>query len=268
MVFEAELWLALFKTAKNSGAKTILLNARITDKSLKSYNRFALFYRQIFKNIDLVLAQSDIDAVRLKNLGAKNIIVSGNVKSALTSPATKIFKKPLNRRIITIASTHENEEQNILNALISVATSSSLVIAPRHPERFCRVRELCEEFARRHGLLFKSFSGDADHAFSADIAVLDTLGELINLYKISDLVILGGSFEPGIGGHNPIEAAQFNCPIISGKYAFSQKPLFALVDGIITADYETLLDATKIAGKTEIKDKCDLNRVLNILKGQ
>ena len=83
VVMEAELWYMLFLCAKKKGAKTFLINARISDKSYKSYKRFAFFYKMIFKNIDKVFAQSEIDKVRLKELGARNIEVIGNIKLAI-----------------------------------------------------------------------------------------------------------------------------------------------------------------------------------------
>ena len=115
VVMEAELWYMLFLFAKKKGAKTLLINARISDKSYKSYKRFSFFYKRIFQNIDKVFAQSDVDKKRLEELGASNVEVIGNIKLAQL-PIKKIdLLKPAGI-LITAASTHENEEALILNS--------------------------------------------------------------------------------------------------------------------------------------------------------
>ena len=115
VVMEAELWYMLFLFAKKKGAKTFLINARISDKSYKSYKRFSFFYKKIFKNIDKVFAQSDVDKKRLEELGASNVEVIGNIKLAQL-PSKKLDLEKPKECVITAASTHENEEALILNA--------------------------------------------------------------------------------------------------------------------------------------------------------
>ena len=110
IVLEAELWYLLFFIAKRKGTKTILLNARISDNSYKAYKKFSFFYKIIFKYIDEVFAQSDIDKQRLREIGAKNIKVIGNIKAYNDIKITKKMIKPINTKIITLASTHEGEE--------------------------------------------------------------------------------------------------------------------------------------------------------------
>ncbi|OCR88750.1 lipid IV(A) 3-deoxy-D-manno-octulosonic acid transferase [Campylobacter fetus] len=263
VVFEAELWLNLFKIAKKNGSKTILLNARISDKSYKSYLRFKFYYKWLFTYVDLVLAQSDTDKIRLESLGAKNVKVIGNVKSANLPKPTKIYQKP-QKRVITIASSHENEEKQILS-LLNLKDNDMLFIAPRHPERFQKVDVLVSEFASKKNLSYEKFSQNL--GFKSDVVLIDTLGELVNIYNISDIVVLCGSFEKGIGGHNPIEAAQFNCSIISGEFIHNQKSLFGAVDGVVMSDYKSL---NKVLNsnlkKCSIKNRCDFNAVLQEIK--
>ena len=91
VVMEAELWFMLFLFAKRKGAKTFLINARISDKSYDSYKRFSFFYKRIFKNIDKVFAQSNIDKKRLEELGATNVEVLGNIKLAQEPKVNNIF---------------------------------------------------------------------------------------------------------------------------------------------------------------------------------
>lgn len=263
VVFEAELWLNLFKIAKKKGAKTILLNARISDKSYKSYMRFRFYYKVVFKNIDLVLAQSEVDKQRLETLGAKNIKVVGNIKSANLPSPSKIYKKP-SKKVITIASSHENEEKEILSK-ISLNNDETLFIVPRHPERFQSVHEIAFNFAKANNLSYERLSQKLN--LTSKIILIDSLGELVNIYAISDIVVLCGSFEKKIGGHNPIEAAQFGCGIISGEYYFNQKSLFNVVDGIKIAKYDDLQNLIHLNFNSKIINKCDFDEVMKLIKG-
>ena len=349
VIFEAELWLNLIRSAKSRGSYVILLNARISDRSYASYLRFKLYYRKVFENIDLVLAQSELDAARLRELGAKNIKVVGNVKSANIAVATKDYSAAsANSFVLTISNTHEGEEELILsnlndfikfhssqnmpekyphgasihgnrdlpaaelcgetgstepvnlnatsldtttsgNALSAVANTAPLsgaslnsaapnaapaidapqklkiILAPRHPERFEKVCEICKAWAREHGLSFERFSDDA--GLESDFILLDAFGELANFYKISSAVILGGSFLPKIGGHSPIEAASFGVPIISGRFFHNQKALYALVQNIALCEANEISNALKEPLKgTRIDKICDLQEIENLIK--
>lgn len=231
VIFEAELWLMLVFVAKLKGSRVILINARISDRSYKSYLKFGFFYRYLFKFIDKIYAQSELDKERLKTLGAGEIEVVGNIKAAFLPSVSKIYKKP-KARVIVLASTHAGEEEMILDNL-NLKENDLLIIAPRHPERFAEVEKIAGEYAKKHDFSFAKFS--QTHKFEAKVNLLDTLGELVNVYAISDIVVLGGSFVPNIGGHNPIECAQFNPVIISGEFIFNQKALFSLVENIYIA---------------------------------
>ena len=220
VVMEAELWYLLFLFAKKKGAKTLLINARISDKSYKSYKRFSFFYKRIFQNIDKVFAQSEVDKLRLEELGASNVEVIGNIKLAQLPKVSVELEKP-KQVVITAASTHENEEKLILDAYKQ--EQGKLIIVPRHPERFEKVHLLILEFIKDKNISYQRYSIKDD--FDSDIILVDKMGILNDIYAISDVVILGGAFEK-IGGHNPIEPAFFNCKIISGKNIFNQKSLF------------------------------------------
>lgn len=263
IVFEAELWLNLFRVAKNKGARTILLNARISDKSYKSYLRFKFYYKMIFANIDLVLAQSQTDKERLASLGAKNIKVVGNIKSANLPKKTKTYIKP-SKHVITLASSHKNEEKKILENII-LKDDESLFIVPRHPERFSEVEKLALNFAKKHNYSFEKFSDGKK--LNSKINLIDAMGELVNIYAISDIVVLCGSFEKNIGGHNPIEAAQFDCGIISGKFIHNQRSLFTAVSDIKMADYGQLNNLIHQNFKSKIINSCDFDEVLKLIKG-
>lgn len=236
VVMEAELWYLLFLVAKKKGAKTLLINARISDKSYKSYKRFSFFYKKIFQNIDKVFAQSEVDKSRLEELGATNIEVIGNIKLAQLPKVNVNLEKP-KQVIITAASTHENEEKLILDAFKK--EQGKLIIVPRHPERFEKVDFLIREFIKEKNISYQRYSIKDD--FDSDIILVDKMGILNDIYSISDVVILGGAFEK-IGGHNPIEPAFFNCKIISGKNIFNQKSLFDCIKNYYLIENDELGD--------------------------
>ncbi len=256
VVSEAELWYMLFFMAKRRGIKTILINARISDNSYKNYKRFSFLYKKIFQNIDAVFAQSQKDSHRLEELGAKNIQVNGNIKSFQTISITKEFSKPI-KKVLTLASTHQNEESLILENIDSLNEFITIVV-PRHPERFDDVDLYLQEFAKKNSFSYHRYSQQED--FESDIVLIDKMGELINIYAISEIVVLGGSFVKNVGGHNPLEPAHFHCKIISGKYVFNQEALYSLVDNINMIEIDklnkTILDAslknTKITQHGEI----------------
>ena len=259
VIFEAELWLGLVFWAKFKGSRVILINARISDRSYKSYIKFGFFYGYLFKFIDKIYAQSDLDKQRLERLGAKNIVVSGNIKSAFLPNPSKIYAKP-KERVIVLASTHAGEEELILRDL-NLSADDKLILVPRHPERFGEAGEILAKFAVKNGLSFAKFSETKN--FDAQCVLVDAMGELVNIYKFSDVVVLGGSFVPNVGGHNPIEAAQFENAVISGEFIFNQKALYGAVDGIKFAKVDEINSLLKQnLPKAKIVAKGDTSEIL------
>ncbi len=264
VVMEAELWYLLFYLSKKRGAKTFLINARISVRSFPRYKRFAWLYRHIFANIDYVFAQREVDKERLEFLGAKNVEVVGNIKLLNRPKVTKRYAK--NRPIIVAASTHDPEEEIIATDwVMSQKNRSTLVVVPRHPERFDEVDELLAHIAKREDLSYHRLSHNG--SLDSDIVLVDTMGELINLYAVADLVILGGSFVP-VGGHNPIEPAFFGVPIISGEHIFNQKEAYAAVKGIDIVDSAKLKEALQKESwqPTKIVATFDADKVIGAIK--
>jgi len=228
IVLEAEFWYMLFAVAASRGTKVILLNARISEKSVKKYLQFAWFYKKLLANVEMVYAQSEVDKNRFLALGAKNIEVIGNIKLAGEIKATKEYAKPAQESIVA-GSTHPSEEESVLKAFVEYKKQSDakLFVVPRHPERFESVYELMQEYAKKHSLSLSRFSQTT--TFETDMVLVDAMGELNNIYKISDIAILGGAFRDDVGGHNPLEPAYFGCKIITGEHFFHQKELFKYV---------------------------------------
>jgi 3-deoxy-D-manno-octulosonic-acid transferase len=267
VVMEAELWYMLFYLAKKRCNKTILLNARISEKSYPKYLKFKWFYKKIFENIDIVLAQSEDDKKRLESLGAKNIEVVGNIKTYFKPKITKEFVK--NKPLIVLASTHKNEEELILSKLD--LKNYQIAVVPRHPERFDEVYEIMKKYGkvkRISSVKCKIDNGKCIINLDEDLILIDKMGELVNLYKVADIVILGGSFVDNVGGHNPIEAAYFNKSIISGKYYFNQITLYKEVENIEVCDVDKINCAIKKAKPTKIKNVVNLDKIVKIIGGE
>lgn len=269
VVLEAEFWYMLFTVAYARGTRIILLNARISEKSAKKYLQFAWFYKKMLSHVEVIYAQSQADKNRFIALGARNIEVIGNIKLAGEIIKTKEYLK-LDKECITAGSTHDGEEDVILKAFVEYKKShnSKLIIVPRHPERFESVYVLMSKYAKDNDLSFSRFSEIKN--FDADIILIDAMGELNNIYAISDIVILGGAFKDNVGGHNPLEPAHFGCKIITGEHFFHQKELFKYVhhvqyvktDGI----YDALL-ACKDLPESIVEEKINLEPVIKKITG-
>lgn len=268
LVMEAEFWYLLFLLAKIRRTKTVLINARMSDRSYPKYQKMAWLYRHIFSYVDEVYAQSETDKERLEFLGAKNVEVIGNIKLAEIPKATRNLTKP-ETLLVCGASTHAGEEVLILDAFRTLKkqeVTAKLVLVPRHPERFDEVVKITSEFAKTESLTSHRYS--ENQTFDSDIIVVDVLGELVNIYAISDVVILGGAFAK-IGGHNAAEAAQFGCKIISGEHYFNQRDIFSVIEGLKVVKEEelssTLCNYDELK-ETKILQTTDLNPILETIK--
>jgi len=268
VVMEAEFWYLLFVLAQKRGAKTLLINARMSEHSYPKYQRIVWLYKQIFKYIDEVYAQTVLDKERLESLGAKNVKVTGNIKLSKLPKISKTLAKP-SGLVLCAASTHEGEESLILDAFAVFKKENKeakLIMVPRHPERFDKVGLMIKSFSKIESLSWHKYS--KKDSLEDDIILVDALGELVNIYAISDIVILGGAFEP-IGGHNAAEAAQFGCKIISGKHYFNQKDIFEAIEGIAVVDNSNLtrrlLQQSELK-PTKIKSQTDISSILESIK--
>ncbi len=269
VVLEAEFWYMLFAIAHARGAKVILLNARISDRSVEKYMKFAWFYRKLLAYVEIVYVQSEGDKNRFIALGAKNVKVVGNIKLAGEIKKTQSYKKP-DGEIIVAGSTHPDEEKFILDAFFAYKknnTDAKLIIVPRHPERFEEVYNLMLEYVHLHASSLERFSQKKD--FSSDMILVDMMGELNNIYAISDVAILGGAFREDVGGHNPLEPAYFGCKIITGKHFFHQKELFKYVKHVQYVDANELnaaLYKAKELPPSMVQETINLQTVIQKIK--
>ncbi len=264
IILEAEFWYMLIVGAFMRGTKVVLLNARISERSAKKYLQFAWFYKRMLDKVDIIYAQSEADKNRFLALGAKNIEVIGNIKLAGEIKKSKIYSKP-ECEVIVAGSTHDSEEKSVLDAFVEYKTQhdSKLIIVPRHPERFNDVYELMKTYATEYDLSISRFS--ETQTFESDLILVDAMGELNNIYAISDVAILGGAFRDDVGGHNPLEPAYFGCKIITGKHFFHQKELFKYVHHVQYVESDEIykaLTATKELPNSMVEESINLQPVI------
>jgi len=268
VVLEAEFWFMLFTVMRAKGSKIVLLNARISEKSAKKYLQMAWFYKRMLVHVDIIYAQSEVDKNRFLALGARNIEVIGNIKLAGEIKKTKDYVKP-DVELIVAGSTHESEEESVLKSFVEYRKQSDakLVIVPRHPERFKDVYELMNTYASKANLSLAKFS--QDKTFTTDMILVDAMGELNNIYAISDIAILGGAFKDDVGGHNPLEPAFFGCKIITGKHFFHQRELFKYVHHVQYVEPDEIHKAffkARELPQSMVEETINLEPIINKIK--
>ena len=270
IVLEAEFWYMLFVAAASRGTKVVLLNARISEKSAKKYLQLAWFYKRMLAKVEMIYAQSEADKNRFLALGAKHIEVIGNIKLAGEIKKSKDYKKP-ECEVIVAGSTHPGEEESVLKSFVEYKkqfNDAKLIVVPRHPERFSDVYELMSSYAQKNSMTLCKFSDSVD--FESDLILIDAMGELNNIYAISDIAILGGAFRDDVGGHNPLEPAHFGCKIITGKHFFHQKELFKYVHHVQYVEADEIhkaLMASKDLPNSMVEERINLEPIIDrILK--
>lgn len=224
LLTETEFWPGMLNACKKRDIPVIGINTRISDRSFPRYLATARLWKRWLRPVRLFLAQSNIDAERLHALGIENerIHTVGNLKYAITAPAVdadQVRKKidpSLQRPVLLVASTHHDEEQQILKMWPHWKRARAdlmMVFVPRHPERF----DLVANDIEATGISFGRWSAPvADRESRNDeIILVDAMGVLQQLYTIADMAIIGGTLVP-IGGHNPLEAAICGRGVITG----------------------------------------------------
>jgi len=232
LLAETEFWPGMLKACHKQGIKIVGINTRISDRSFPKYHATRFFWKRWLAHVDLFLPQNDTDVKRLIAMGVKpeRTHVAGNLKYATqassvdTESLRRHIDASMHRPIILIASTHEDEEQRILNMYPQwhqQQPDALLIIVPRHPERFEHVAELIQ--SRGYSLARWS---EGKISPQADIILVDAMGVLQTLYSITDIAIIGGSLAP-VGGHNPIEAAIYGRGVITGQYIQNFRDIMA-----------------------------------------
>ncbi|MEO7115137.1 MAG: 3-deoxy-D-manno-octulosonic acid transferase [Caldimonas sp.] len=226
VLMETEIWPNLLAQARVARLPVVLANARLSERSRRRGARVDLVMRPAFESLALVLAQSMEDAKRLREAGAVDVRIVGNLKFDITPEPSlqamgRRWKEIAGRAVVLAAITREGEEALLLAAWRGVAAPRPLLaIVPRHPQRFDAVAELV--VASGFSLSRRS-SWDSEPpptAASADVWLGDSMMEMPAYYALADVALLGGSFLP-FGGQNLIEAAACGCPVVMGPHTFN-----------------------------------------------
>ncbi|MEW6087784.1 MAG: 3-deoxy-D-manno-octulosonic acid transferase [bacterium] len=250
VISETEIWPNLIYHAKKQGVKVLMVNGRISDSAWPKYLSFRFFFKYIVSKIDFYCAQTEIDKNRIISLGmpSKKVEIKGNAKYSFMPITEKEISFILTNPLIVAGSTRPGEEEIILEAFKKIQgkfAKAMLVIAPRHLERVPEVEKIVQRAGVSYVLRSK-YLKDSDSRFT--VLILDTMGELSAFYKLSDLSFVGGTLKP-FDGHNILEPAAFNKPVLFGPYVNNVK--------------EASEDLLKSGGGRKIYNSKDLEQAFN-----
>jgi len=237
VVAETELWPNLFRETRAAGAKVAVVNARVSDRSFPRYRALRFFFRHVLADASLLLAQSQEDARRMREIGAcaESVRVTGSLKYDQSEPAplpswlSAALTSWTADGALLAGSTAEGEEEHVLKAWAGLRVRRPglrLILAPRRPERFNRVADLILArglaLARRSALVpapsgRSSLSDLTETAIAGDVLLVDTIGELAAMYRYAEVAFIGGSLVEH-GGQNPLEPAWFAKPAVVGPF--------------------------------------------------
>jgi 3-deoxy-D-manno-octulosonic-acid transferase len=225
LLMETELWPNLVHACDARGVPLFLVNARLSERSAAGYRRWASLARPMLRAVTGVAAQTEADAQRLRTLGARDVVVTGNLKFDVTIPeamrerAAQLRERFGRTRAVWLcASTREGEEALLLDALVAhpLASEALLVLVPRHPQRFDEV----EALVRSRGFAVVRRSSDAFVAPFTQVVVGDSMGEMLAYCGAADVAFVGGSLLP-LGGQNLIEPIALGVPTLVGEHTFN-----------------------------------------------
>ncbi|MBP9841033.1 MAG: hypothetical protein KBC64_01240 [Simkaniaceae bacterium] len=206
ILVEGDYWPHFLKSCKREGAQVVVVSGKLSLKSMKGY----AWAPWLLKRVDHFFVQNALYQERFHQLGYTNVTVTGNLKFDL-DPI--LYPVDMEGEWITIGSTHEGEEEAILDALeplLKKRPQLHILLAPRHPERFEKVRSLICDRDR--------------------VRLLDKMGWLPSCYLQSKLAIVGGSYHPKVGGHDILEPVRLGIPVLFGPYMYKQEELKRVVE--------------------------------------
>lgn len=224
LLIESDFWPNLLSAIQNSGGKTILVSGKLSERSARRFSMIPFLACRLFSRLDLLLVQNETHLHRFSPfVDPLRLHVAGNLKLDFQPQPvdTSVWRNKTSLPIVTLASTHAPEEEQILDALKEL--DLFLFIAPRHPERFNEVAELL----RKKNIPFVRWS--EANLKGERVVLVDAMGQLPICYSLSQIAIVGGSFIPKIGGHNLFEPCLYNCPSLFGPHTHSQTEFAARV---------------------------------------
>lgn len=228
LIMETELWPNLLHKCRKAGCRTMLVNARLSEKSARGYRRLGPLTRTMLGDLDIIAAQAAPDAERFLALGARpaQVEVTGSLKFDMKTPELSGRVSPvfyqvaqLGRPVLVAASTREGEEEKVLAAFrvcLARVPDLLLVLVPRHPERFNSVARLCED----QGFTVLRRSSDSGADTDTQVFLGDSMGEMWNYYFLGSVAFVGGSLVD-MGCHNVLEPAALGLPVLVGPSRFN-----------------------------------------------
>jgi 3-deoxy-D-manno-octulosonic-acid transferase len=240
IIMETEIWPNFSREAARRNIPLLLANGRISDRSFKRYLKFSWFFRPALRCFSAVCMQSETGRDRIAAIGAdpKTIRVTGNLKNDIPSRQVSeeerrrlraLYSIPENCCVLTAGSTRDGEEQFVIAAYKELAASIGdlfLVLVPRHPVRTAEIAALLDDA----GILFqrRSTLSNDQPLHRGEALLVDCVGEMMNLYALSDIAFVGGSLVP-LGGHNLLEPASVGIPSVFGPHMANFREIEALV---------------------------------------
>ncbi|HEY6837733.1 MAG TPA: 3-deoxy-D-manno-octulosonic acid transferase [Geobacteraceae bacterium] len=260
VIMETEIWPNFVRGARQRGIPVVMVNGRISDRSSRRYEKLRWFFGPVLANFAALCMQSTEDARRITAAGAPGdrVMVAGNLKYDL--PPVELsreeraslrdgYRLPASVKVFTAGSTHAGEEELVVAAyreLLAQDPESFLVLVPRHPERAAQVGALVESAGLACTYRSRLEEGRGTLA-AGGVLLVDTVGELLRFYAVSDLVFVGGSLVP-TGGHNLLEPAACGVPVLFGPCMDNFREITALVlsaaCGVQVRDGEELASQT------------------------
>jgi len=215
LLVETEIWPNLVAACGELGVPMLLANARMSEKSALAYRRWRGLTGPAIAALAVACAQSEEDAARLRALGARRVVVAGNLKfDSMPDEARraegKAWRARLARPVLLLASTREGEERMLLEALTAWDGNLLVVVVPRHPRRFDEVAVFSQSRRSRNPM----------PAATDRVHLGDSMGEMDFYYAAADVAVIGGSFMP-LGGQNLIEALSAGVPAVLGPSMFN-----------------------------------------------
>jgi len=290
IVVETEIWPNLYASCGKRNIPIVLVNARLSETSTNAYLKIKGLIKETLFNVTKLAVRSEADALSFKKLGAidSQIKIAGNIKFDFKVDQQQVEKGLLwkqqwgeHRPVLVAASTHEGEDERILNvykALLHKFSDLLLVLVPRHPERFDGVFQLCQTLENetdgfkvmRHSHVQNQVQSQA-HSYTnknIDIILGDSMGEMQSWFASADVVFIGGSLV-NTGGHNPLEAIAQGKPVASGQYMFNFRDIVPelLTSGLLSV-CETDKQLEKKLSELFLLDKSKVSMKANKLMQQ
>ncbi len=246
---ETELWPNLIKISSRK-IPVFIVNGRLSEKSFKGYRKIKFFMKKILSMFTAICVQEEIYKERFKDLGAEEnkIFVTGNIKFDIELQEIGFeWESSIPRPVILAGSTHHPEEELIVKSFLELPCNATLLIAPRHPERFDEVYSWIKANSSCMVTRLSLMEKVENQALTKLIIIVDKMGILGSLYRICDIAVVGGSFIPH-GGQNPLEPAYWRKPIVCGPYMHN----FPFIDEFVKAKACFMIEKDKLTDTLKI----------------